>query len=367
MKNMFSNQTGKYLPATILAIASSLMLSCSPKGSTFSIMAQNQNFSQSAATINNKIDILWVVDNSNSMDPLQQNLIQNFNTFIGNFQNQGFDFNMAVTTTDAYLQGPTYNNYPMLAHVRDGVGNFHTGYYYITPLIPNIVTNFVTNADQGATGSGDERAFQSMLDTLNSPLNAGFPRPGAFLAVIILSDEDDFTDYSRPELSWLKGGRADHDYTNPNLMPVDQVIQQLDQLTASTSTRRNYNVSSMTVLDSACQQQHAQQSAVTIVGARYKELAQKTAGILGSICDSSYANSLNFIQKQIINLATEFRLGRIPDPASITVSVNGVLVLQDANNGWTYDSVANAIAFHGTAIPPVSAAIGVNFTPTTIE
>jgi hypothetical protein len=46
------------------------------------------------------------------------------------------------------------------------------------------------------------------------------------------------------------------------------------------------------------------------------------------------------------------------------VTVNGVVVPQDPNNGWTYDPVANSIQFHGAAIPPQGADINVSFSPT---
>lgn len=341
---------------------------CGHQNSSFSMLPASQSFQQAQATVNNKIDILWVVDNSGSMNPLQQNLVSNFGTFINNFQAKGFDYNMTFTTTDAYLSETNFDNNPKLAAIRDGAGSTHSGYFFITPWIPNIVQNFVTNATQGATGSGDERAFQSMFDALSSPLNMGMLRPSAFFAIVILSDEDDFTDPNRPEGSWqMPGGIPDHDYNNPNLPTVDSVVAQLDKLTSSTSANRRYNVSAITVMDSTCQQSHLPSSPTTVVGQRYMDLANQTGGIVGSICDASYANSLNFIQQRIVELTTQFALATAPDPASIVVTVNNAVVPQDATNGWTYDATTNAITFHGTAVPPASAAINVQFNPLTLK
>ena len=352
----------KFVLATVVTLASG----CS-KPATFSLLGTSQNFSQSAAKLNNQIDILWVVDNSGSMDPLQQNLVANFNSFVTRFQALGFDYKMAVTTTDSYLSEPQFKNNPSLARVRDGYGSFHTGFNYITPFIPNIVGNFVENATQGSGGSGDERAFSSLLDTLTSPVNSDFHRPGAFLAVIILSDEDDFTDPARPEYSWMtSGGITDHNYVNPNLITVDQVVGQLDALTASKASNRQYNVSTITVMDEACRSQHAKVSSVTIVGQRYIDLATKTSGIVGSICDQSYADSLNFIQQRLVELTTQFPLNRQPNPSTITVMVDNVLEAQDPVNGWTYNSVANTIVFHGTGVPTASSLININFDPATL-
>jgi hypothetical protein len=96
------------------------------------------------------------------------------------------------------------------------------------------------------------------------------------------------------------------------------------------------------------------------------ELAQATNGALGSICDANFAATLQAIQTSILELSTRFILDQIPVVSSIVVQVNGSLVANSAVNGWTYDSAANAIVFHGTAIPSASAAINVSFIPTTL-
>ncbi len=355
-----------------LAIASALSLNACSKPTSFSLLSTAQNFQQSQAVVNNKIDILWVVDNSGSMQPLQQELTQNFNDFIARFQNKGFDYQMAVTTTDAYLSERAFRNQPDRAAFQDGIygmSSGHSGFSLITPFIDSskIVPSFVTNASQGSGGSGDERAFQSIFDTLNYPLNQGFLRPGAFHAVIILSDEDDFTDAARPEYSWQNGGITDHNYSNPNLPSVANIVKQLDNLTLSSPANRNYSVSAITVLDSQCQTSHMAQSSVTIVGQRYIDLANATNGILGSVCDPSYSTSLNFIQQKLVELLTKFTLNQQPNVSTISVNVDNQKIAQDSVNGWSYDSASNSIYFHGTSVPSASSSIQVNFDPASLR
>jgi hypothetical protein len=339
-----------------------LLEGCGKQGQSFSILSSAQGFQQAQATVNNKIDVLWVVDNSGSMDPLQQNLVNNFSAFMSKFQTKGFDFQMAITTSDAYLASAAYYNQPALARFRDGANGASTGVHVINAQTPNALQTFVTNATQGSNGSGDERVFQSLLDTLKSPLNPGFVRPGAFLAVVILSDEDDFTDYNRAE-----GAGADHDYTSQTLMQVDTVISQLDTMTNSTAANRNYNVSAITVLDNQCQSSHAAAAPSTVVGTRYIDLANKTKGILGSVCDQSYAQALDFIQQRIVELTTQFKLDRQPKISTIQVIVNGVAMPNDASNGWTYVADSNSVQFHGTAVPPAGASISINFDPASLQ
>jgi hypothetical protein len=361
------------LNRAVMVAAASLALSACSKTTTFSLLADSQNFQQAAETVNNKIDILWVVDNSGSMDSLQANLNRNFSSFINNFQSKGFDFQLGVTTSDAYLGGTNFYNDLGRSMLRDGATinsvSKHTGFPILTPATPDLLSAFITNATQGSAGSGDERVFSSLVEALNNPRNHSFHRPGAFTAVIILSDEDDFSDAigTTQANARAEGGGHDQDYSNTNLMKTDELVSYLDAMTASTAKNRMYNVSAITVADQACQTAHAKDSTSAIIGKRYIELATKTNGVIGSVCDASYASSLNFIQQRIVELTTLFKLAKVPNASTLKVLVNGVQVASDATNGWTYNSDANAIAFHGSAVPSASAAINVSFDPTSLQ
>lgn len=358
-----SKRTTNFLKLSTVALALPFFAACDKSpGSDFSLMSAGQGFTQNSKdSVNNQIDVLWVVDNSASMSPLQQNLVNNFHSFIGPFVAKGFDFHMAVTTTDAYRANALIWNQPTLAKFRDGTdATSHTGVFDLLPTTPNVEATFVTNALQGATGSGDERAFSSFREALNSPYNAGFRRPGAFLAVIILSDEDDFSGNNRDE-----GMGADQSYTASTLDSVQSYVDYLDTLTASTTAHRNYNVSAIAVLDNACAAAHRPGASSTIIGKRYKQLAQATNGALGSICDTSYASALDLIQQHIVELSSQFYLNRTPVLSSLRVTVNGIAVPQDNAQGWSYEASSNSVMFHGSAVPPQGASILIEFDPTT--
>jgi hypothetical protein len=353
------------------ALSSALLMGCDKGGGSFSLLPDGNSFQQnSSSSINNKIDVLFVVDNSGSMSPAQTNLVNNFHSFISNFMTKGYDFQIAVTTTDAYLAGDNFYNksasaYPnYTSSQKRALANFKGP--IITPSTPNIESQFVSNAAVGDQGDGDERAFSSFREALNR--NPSFHRPDAFLAVIILSDEDDFSDPTRSEASWTRqGGISDHNYNDPGLESVATYVNYLDMLTGSTTTTKNYNVSAIATLDSTCKAQENQYYAESIIGKRYKDLANQTNGVLGSICDTSFADSLVLIETKILELSTQFYLTRAPDPATIIVHVNGATVAESATNGWTYQADSNSIIFHGTAIPPQGASINVDFQPLTAQ
>ncbi len=386
---------------TTLIIGALLLAGCGSGGTSYSILGSGQSFTQSTSSFNNQLDILWVVDNSGSMAPLQANMTSNFTSFIQNFQTLGYDYRMAVTGTDAYKANKSYvgynSGYNSLSLFQDGGNGTPTsGVFVIIPSTPNLDTVFLDNATTGINGSGDERAFSSMVTTMNNKSNPAFLRSTSFFAVIILSDEDDFSNYNRFEDSWGNNGALDHCYVNSamdtiastaygtnahvstcaNQTPPDSVssyVTAFDTLTQSTGSTRRWNVSTIAVLDSACQLSHSQDPSngnaafVSVQGQRYVQLSQDTQGVQGSICDTSYAATLASIASQITTLSTQFFLKQIPQVNTIVVAVNNAKVPENSTNGWQYNSSANSIQFFGTAVPAQGSEINVNFIPQTIN
>lgn len=380
----------------VVSISALAMTACSNNQSSFSLLPASQNFQQSNSSTSNKVDLLWVVDNSPSMIPAQNNILNNISAFMTNFQSKNLDFKLAVTTTEAYLAGTKFTGNNAYSQFRDGATLYqldaqgrptttvsyskYSGIFVIVPGVLNLINTFITNAYQGDQGSGDERAFRSLQIALNDSQNTGFHRPDAYLAVIILSDEDDFSGDSRIEGSWigqLPGETfaqyqaryvPDHDYAAPTLDSVATYISFLDTFTNSTPSNRHYNVSAISVLDNTCQTaQTSAGSPNSIIGQRYVDIAHQTAGTVGSLCDTNFAATLTKIQENILELSSQFFLQRTPVVSSISVVVNSASISQDPVNGWTYNATVNSIVFHGSSIPPQGANIAINFDPTTIK
>ncbi len=161
--------------------------------------------------INRNIDILFVIDDSNSMSEEQDSLATNFDRFINvlNTVEGGLpNVHLAVVSTDVGA-GPN--------GIAGCVGNGDNGLLQNAEnsscgpsdrWIQNIAlddggrqTNypgtlaeaFSCIARIGDDGCGFEQPLESMRRALNgsNPMNAGFLRENAKLAVIIISDEDD--------------------------------------------------------------------------------------------------------------------------------------------------------------------------------
>ncbi len=185
-------------------------------------------------------DILFVVDDSGSMSDNQTNLATNLGAFIDRLASLPIedDFQIGVTTTDVqnFAGGTTFtsgyenlNPYPqgaLIAVTKDNAGNgipgdlvYDLAAYPAThgwggPRIlrrgsPTLIQDFKANVRVGTTGSNKEQPFRAIQlalhDRIADGTNAGFLRPGAKLAVVILSDEDDCSDTPPLDISTSEG------------------------------------------------------------------------------------------------------------------------------------------------------------------
>ncbi len=167
------------------------------------------------------VDILFMIDNSGSMAEEQANLRKNFPVFIDELKKiEGGlpNIHVAVVSSDVGAGGFQILNNPACNRADDGVpvGGGDRGRFQVKPscgLEPgahfikssNLGTqnNFADTtslqevfscvADLGKEGCGFEHQLQSVAVALSgtNQQNAGFLRPDAYLAIILITDEDD--------------------------------------------------------------------------------------------------------------------------------------------------------------------------------
>lgn len=170
-----------------------------------------------------KLDILFVVDDSNSMREEQEAVADEATTFIEELTRSGGirqDFQVGVITTSVYQQalvgGVVYaKSYPSAGRLRpvplplpDGGVDLEGGDERILRGDdPSVVEKFSRLVRQGVQGSGQETPFEALRLALLTELadrpvgeggNGGFLRDGARLLVVILTDEDDCSERTRP-------------------------------------------------------------------------------------------------------------------------------------------------------------------------
>lgn len=313
-----------------------LMVGAACSNQQFSIPKQNNTFQQ-APLFNNKVDILFVVDDSPSMDIYQGKLSEQMSTMVSTLNSMGMDYHIAVTSTS--------------------VGTGFTGGKLIGS--PQYLTNASGNAGAALTnrikvgkGSDLEQGLISMKNSILGLVGdgVGFIRNDAMLAVIFMSTEDDYSagnvqsyvDYlnslkkpfSNGAKSWVVNFLGIPDLSNPNCTTTVGAITYIEP------------------------------------GLRYIDMANRSDGVVESICTGNWANMVTNVRVRINQLMTDFYLNRKPKIETIVVTNNGKLVPKDPVNGWQYVEKLDEsgvlrmfIRFNGTAVPSLYDSIDIKFDP----
>jgi hypothetical protein len=143
-----------------------------------------------------KMDILFVIDNSGSMQEEQQNLAANFPRFIevlDAFQGEGLDYRVGITTTafPTEVLGIPLGGGEEGALLKDA----SMTHPWLSRGEANVAETFTKIATVGTEGSGQEQPLRAanaaVSERVADGTNAGFLRDDALLALVFLTDEDD--------------------------------------------------------------------------------------------------------------------------------------------------------------------------------
>ncbi len=279
------------------------------------------------------VDILWVIDDSGSMKNQRSTLVSNFDRFIQELLQLRVNFQIGVISTNATDKGELRGTTTKI----------------IKNTTPNPRTVFLANTSFPDSRTRWEQGLRMMQLALTPPLattgaNMGFLRPNAALAVIAVSDEDDGS-YGDPAY-YVRFLREVKGKGNENLISFSVIAGT----TPSGCTPPGEEIFWGSLAEPAF---------------RYSSVATKTGGIVGSICDASFEATLVSIAQALNTLRRVFPLSLKPDPATLSVLVNGVPVPKDVVNGWQYRPETQSITFSGSYVPPPGASIRVEyaFTP----
>ena len=269
-----------------------------------------------AADETKKLDIVWVIDNSGSMSDEQSALGSNFSAFINEFIDKNVDFKMAITTTD------TSSSSKKGAMVSGSDTKLTSARAQANPN--QFKTDFKNLVKVGTSGSGSERGLEASEGFMQKYSNS-WVRQDAYLAVVIISDEED------------QSSKTVSTYTN-----------YLKSFKGTDGLVKVYSV--VDVNNTNCCQ-----NGIATGSARYKDASNKTAGLIADIRDD-FHNVLTDMGDSIINLLDSFALAGQPVAGSLKVYVNGILT-----TNYTYDDATHSIKFHQNSLPPVGAEIKVTY------
>ncbi|MBX2798724.1 MAG: hypothetical protein KTR31_13670 [Myxococcales bacterium] len=256
------------------------------------------------------VDVLWIVDNSCSMENNQDALAQHFPQFMDWFLDENLDYHIGVVTTDAYEGG------------EGGVLRPFEGGRWLTPETDDPLTAFRQMATVGSTGTQREAGLGSAYLALGVRIldtNKGFLRPEASLHTIVISDEDDGT----PE----------------KLTDADDFVAFYGQLKEQPD-RRTF-------------------SAIVETGGEFRadtyvHVSETLGGARADIRDKSWVSVLDDLGRNMTLPKTDFFLSRTPyrDDVAVLVLEDGTEVPFFEGVDWSYDPVSNAVQFLGAAPAP---------------
>ena len=236
------------------------------------------------------LDLIFVVDNSGSMNDNQQTLQSNARIILEHMDDNNMNYQIGVMTTDyPHLVGPV-----------------------ITFLDPNRIQELQSQLYVGTFGSATERGMEMLYQFFiqgNDPV--GFIREDANLGVIFVTDEDD-----------------------ASIGPVMQYFNYYSSLKPSQSALKLHAVSGIP---------GASDCATDSIKLDY--LTSLSGGLFADICQFDWGYDL----RNIINITStpveKFYLSEQAIPEAITVYVNGV----DIGNSFTYDISGNYVEISGIA------------------
>ena len=165
----------------------------------------------------NKLDLIFLVDNSRSMAQEQASLARNFPLFMQELESRGkVDLHLAVISSDVGAGGINDDNCRETGHsgiFRTGNNcGLSDGATFLTidkegnkNFTGDLADVFGCVATLGTGGCGYEHQLQSLRTALYRPEQRNFLRPDAHLGIVLITDEDDCS--GEPDATLYTGDR----------------------------------------------------------------------------------------------------------------------------------------------------------------
>lgn len=295
------------------------------------------NYSKTVTYEDNQLDILLVLDDSNSMLADNRRLAQRLQGFVQDLSGAGFDWQMCITLTRNQRVSAT-NPTLYWGASNNWTGKSSAPTWIINSSTPNpydVFTRTIETIGAGNVGSDDERGIKAAWWHLwNGDPNvsdvSGCYRKKAGLSVIIISDEDVRS----------VGGDATQVFYPGEFQPLendDLPITYVSHAKEIFGNDKRFTVNSIIVRpgDSQCMAAQDAEGAKSHFGMKYNELSQLTNGYVGSICDADYSTNLRYFKDKIVSSLASIPLECVPVgnvDVSVTPSMGGINAYVEGQN-----------------------------------
>lgn len=273
-----------------------------------------------------KVDIVLIVDNSSSMNADNIKLADRLTTFVTQLESASIDWQMCLATT-TYANINNYNYWGL--SVSWGTTASSTASHFYNPAenwilkrqnganLPAIFRyTLENNIGTGGANTNDERGIKAAYWHANYKDYNKCYRPGAALAHIYISDEDERS----------IGGRAAEKYYTDELRPLeddDTPSSLVDKVKEKLGADIRFRANSIVVKsgDTTCLAAQDGQGTKAHYGKNYEALSSITGGGIGSICDTDYYNNLNFFNTVINDSLDSMPLECNPVSNNVAVTI----------------------------------------------
>jgi hypothetical protein len=252
-----------------------------------------------------KVDILFIIDNSPSMEKEQKKLSERLKAFMPGIKN--LDWQIAFTTTDV-----SNGKYGLKGSLLELAG--HPGQRILNSSFADADQVFLKTVQRPEMKncifdcpSSDEQPLKASILSMqkHTTENADFYRSDADLAIIVLSDEDE------------KSKGSSSSATKPQA-----VVDAFHSIFGFTKKLSVYGII-IEPNDVACfEDQKSANFQDAWYGTYVKELARITKGFTGSICADDYTKHLENISNSVRLLSDFFVLKESPAPGTVTVQMS---------------------------------------------
>jgi hypothetical protein len=281
-----------------------------------------------------KVDILFVIDSSGSMQTAQANLKANAYKFAAALSKVAIlDYHVGILTTD-------------MDDCRDNCGRLQGMPSFVERSTPNVVQVLSDKMVVGINGSAEEMMFSPVIEALSPQLenttNLGFYRQDAYLAVIMITDAKEQSNFSPQDMmAFLTQKKGDK-----KKVLAYGAIRKLAERDICTTGGESLD------------------DKLEIFFANVVNGNAKQDNVL-SLCATDWGEKLAEFAKDIVTRsAGSVKLTALPSPSSIRVAFGTQIIPNDLKTGWTYRSSSNTLEFGSNIVwssQPAGTTLSINY------
>jgi len=299
-------------------------------------------------------DIIWIVDESGSMDDNRQDIVNNATDFFNRALKSGLDFRMGVAGVKAPMSGVKIGKFcSKIATATNDDGGTDR---FLLPTEQAIFKACVNNPPYYEGGSEYGLAHSYQAVTSHLPRTAGDAtkiRPGATLVLIIATDEapQELKTYGsyNGKTGFLNTGDYDINIcsTSKQAQVAAYVKEWIDLYQGKNATHGAQAKAIVHLIGGVCKSNCGGIFMPIEYPWGYEEIVKATGGQIADICQKNLGATLQLIIDSISGAASPAVLQYVPISASLAVALGTQQLQRSRTLGFDYNSASNSLLFLG--------------------